>query len=418
MVTKWLTPVNTLLVAMASSVATHHHSYQRETFRRRSKKGVAAKHTRTRRPVQLVITGVSNSNAQSRPVLWAETTLVLALQRAVNAQKPRASSLKKSLSVMKTSTAAITLGRRLDAVARLVGAALKINTNWMDRNPTSEDLSPKMSDELSRIGDGKGGIPDTDNGPAASRIKEAEKMYGDAMTAKKFDYVNRGLKSQHIQFIALGGSMGPDSFSVSAVGGADIDAHALDLDAMPRRNGYMASTPLTSVLAMWTKPCDLLLDGTGVPYWRVDITASLSLLAYTSVLMTWASICVAYIKFYGALEAKGIDRNTLPFKSVWQPYAAWLGLICFSIIIIFNGFAVFVYGNWNVSNFLVSYIGIPICFALYLFWKVFERTKWLSSAGVDLHTGKAEIDRAGIAARLLPVQTPRNVFEKVWFRIA
>lgn len=75
--------------------------------------------------------------------------------------------------------------------------------------------------------------------------------------------------------------------------------------------------------------------------------------------MTWASVCVAYLKFYGALKAQGIDRNTLPFKSVWQPYAAWFGLVYFSIIIVFNGFAVFIRGNWNVSNFLVSYIGIP-----------------------------------------------------------
>lgn len=116
----------------------------------------------------------------------------------------------------------------------------------------------------------------------------------------------------------------------------------------------------------------------GVPYWCVGITASFSLLAYMSIstssnqvfvwfynittissLMTWASVCVAYLKFYGALQAQGINRDTLPFKSIWQPYAAWFGLIYFSIIIVFNGFTVFIHGNWNVSTFMVSYIGIP-----------------------------------------------------------
>jgi len=78
-----------------------------------------------------------------------------------------------------------------------------------------------------------------------------------------------------------------------------------------------------------------------------------------SSLFTWVSICVAYLKFYYALAAQGISRSELPFKSACQPYAAWFALIYFVVIILFNGFTVFIRGNWNVSNFMVSYIGIP-----------------------------------------------------------
>lgn len=109
----------------------------------------------------------------------------------------------------------------------------------------------------------------------------------------------------------------------------------------------------------------------GVPYYAVALTASIGLLTYLSVdkdggaakafewfqnlttiasLFTWCSILVAYLKFYAALKAQGIDRDTLIFKSPLQPYVAWASLIYFSMIIIFNGFAVFIDGNWDVSG--------------------------------------------------------------------
>lgn len=111
----------------------------------------------------------------------------------------------------------------------------------------------------------------------------------------------------------------------------------------------------------------------GVPYWAVLCTASISLLTYLSVgkggaatafswfqnlttiasLFTWCAICVAYIQFYKALAAQGVDRNTLVFKSRFQPYTAWISLSFFVIIILFNGFNVFVgqhHSHWNVSS--------------------------------------------------------------------
>lgn len=111
----------------------------------------------------------------------------------------------------------------------------------------------------------------------------------------------------------------------------------------------------------------------GVPYWCVGITSSISFLTYLSVreggptrvftwfqnlttiaaLFTWCSICVAYIKFHAALQAQGVDRNTLVFRSPFQPYLAWIALVFFSIIILFNGFNVFVgehHQNWDIES--------------------------------------------------------------------
>jgi len=176
----------------------------------------------------------------------------------------------------------------------------------------------------------------------------------------------------------------------------------------------------------------------GVPYYCVFITASIALLTYLSVksggpsvvfdwfqnlttvasLFTWCSICIAYLQFHKALKAQGVDRNTLVFKSRFQPYTAWFALVYFALIIVFNGFDVFVgehHSHWSVTNFLAAYIGIPIFFVLYGFWKIFKRTSWIRPIDADITTGKAALDAED---GQWPEQLPRNIFEKFWFWLA
>ncbi|KAF7193109.1 putative proline-specific permease put4 [Pseudocercospora fuligena] len=175
----------------------------------------------------------------------------------------------------------------------------------------------------------------------------------------------------------------------------------------------------------------------GVPIWCVLITASIGLLTYMTVsagassvfdwfqtlttitsLFTWFSILVAYIKFRRALIAQGVSRDTLVFKSRFQPYSAYIALTFFIIIIIFNGFAVFTHNkdgtsNWSVQDFVTAYVGIPIYVGFYLFWKILKRTKFVRSSEADIWTGKAALD-----AEVWPEREPRNWLEKVWFWIA
>ncbi|KAM3418571.1 hypothetical protein BST61_g4547 [Cercospora zeina] len=170
----------------------------------------------------------------------------------------------------------------------------------------------------------------------------------------------------------------------------------------------------------------------GVPIYCVAITASIGLLTYMTVssgaanvfgwfqtlttitsVITWVNILVAYIAFRKALAAQGVDRNTLVFKSPWQPYTAWIPLVFFMIIIIFNGFAVFTKGRWNSQDFVTAYICGPIYIAFFVFWKVVKRTKFVKSSEADIWTGKAELD-----AEVWPDQTPKNWVEKVWYWIA
>jgi amino acid transporter len=170
----------------------------------------------------------------------------------------------------------------------------------------------------------------------------------------------------------------------------------------------------------------------GVPYWCITFTAIIGLLTYLSAgsagagkaftwfqnlttistVFTWCSICVAYIQFHKALRAQGVDRDTLVFKSPFQPYLAWFCLIFFSLVILFNGFDS-IAGGFKVDSFITDYIGIPIYFGLFLFWKVLKRTKWVNPAEADIFTGKAGLD-----AIVWPERKPRNIIERIWFWIA
>ena len=92
-------------------------------------------------------------------------------------------------------------------------------------------------------------------------------------------------------------------------------------------------------------------------------------------LIAWATLSFCYIRFYAALKAQGVHRDTLPWKGPLQPYAAWVGFIGSTIITLVAGFPVFLKGNWNTSNFVASYIGIPIFIVPILGWKLWHRTK-------------------------------------------
>ncbi|KAK5304714.1 hypothetical protein LTR99_003779 [Exophiala xenobiotica] len=170
---------------------------------------------------------------------------------------------------------------------------------------------------------------------------------------------------------------------------------------------------------------------TGVPIWCVLITCSLALLTYMScssgsntvftwmqnlvtisTLFTWGSINIAYIRFHKACKVQGISGSDLPFRSPFQPYLAWMSLVFFSLIIIFNGFDS-IAGGWDYQAFITDYIGVPIYFGLYLFWRIFKRTRFIPSSEADLYTGKAALD-----AVVWPERVPRNWVERVWFWIA
>jgi amino acid transporter len=107
----------------------------------------------------------------------------------------------------------------------------------------------------------------------------------------------------------------------------------------------------------------------GVPYVAVLITWAIGFLTFLSAgsggaaqafgwfqnlvasaqLWTWMTILASYIGFHRALKAQGVDRDTLVFKSRFQPWLTYATLTFFFIVFLFNGFQVFTAGNWSIN---------------------------------------------------------------------
>lgn len=85
--------------------------------------------------------------------------------------------------------------------------------------------------------------------------------------------------------------------------------------------------------------------------WFVNITT-------VSGLFNWITLGISYIRFRKGMEIQGINRSRLPFKGLFQPYAAWYSIIMSSFFILINGFDVFFPGRWSVADFFAAYAGI------------------------------------------------------------
>ena len=66
-------------------------------------------------------------------------------------------------------------------------------------------------------------------------------------------------------------------------------------------------------------------------------------LVSVSALVGWLIICIVYLRFYYGMKKQGIDRSELPWKAPFQPYAAWISLIAFTILLLTGGYTVFLH---------------------------------------------------------------------------
>ncbi|EGP88176.1 uncharacterized protein MYCGRDRAFT_71649 [Zymoseptoria tritici IPO323] len=105
-------------------------------------------------------------------------------------------------------------------------------------------------------------------------------------------------------------------------------------------------------------------------------------------LIAWATLCFTYIRFFRGLKAQNISRDSLPWKGPFQPYTAWFGFIGSVIITLVAGFPVFLKGNWSTSNFVASYVGIPIFIVPIIGWKLWHRTKLARADTMDMWSGR------------------------------
>ncbi|KAA1073151.1 hypothetical protein PGT21_001630 [Puccinia graminis f. sp. tritici] len=152
-------------------------------------------------------------------------------------------------------------------------------------------------------------------------------------------------------------------------------------------------------------------NGSGLPIWALMATCSAAGLSYMCLnnkaslafqwfqnlsamtgILTWWAVLVSYLFFYNGLKVQGYSRDALHYKAPFQPYASWIGVIMLTLIMFMSGFETFLKGDWSTSDFLASYLTLPIFLGFYLYWKITKRTKFVSPKHMDFVTGTRELD--------------------------
>ncbi|VEU20869.1 DEKNAAC101743 [Brettanomyces naardenensis] len=154
----------------------------------------------------------------------------------------------------------------------------------------------------------------------------------------------------------------------------------------------------------------------GVPYASVLFTAAFGCLAFLSVnnntamvferllsvcassgLIVWCGMCLSFIRFYYGLKLRpdiiNRDDENYPYKSPFQPYLAYFGMISSFVTVIISGFLVFLRGEWSPAHFVSCYGSLFLFIFCYFTYKVFRRTKIHRLDQLDLDSGRREIDR-------------------------
>jgi len=134
-------------------------------------------------------------------------------------------------------------------------------------------------------------------------------------------------------------------------------------------------------------------------HWLVSLGASGGFIA-------WFSMNLTYLCWRRGMLAQGFDLKKNAYHNRFQPYIAYWGAFWNLLFILINGFQVFF--KWNVSDFLTSYINIPIFITLYLFWKFWKRTSIWKPEEMDLVTGIPSIEETEKAE-----EPPRNIWERI-----
>jgi len=179
------------------------------------------------------------------------------------------------------------------------------------------------------------------------------------------------------------------------------------------------------------------LNRNGVPYLCVIVTSGLSCLSYLSVsagtakvlgwwvslvtasqLLNWIIMSSTWIRFNAAIKAQGLDREQfLPYRSRFQPFAAWYALVMSIIVLVISGYYLFYPGAFLADQFIFAYGMIFVVIAIVLVWKPLKRTRFYRSHEVDLVSDIQDINDYTEDFALREEAAPMNRFQKSMAKI-
>ncbi|KAH7173525.1 amino acid permease/ SLC12A domain-containing protein [Fusarium flagelliforme] len=107
-------------------------------------------------------------------------------------------------------------------------------------------------------------------------------------------------------------------------------------------------------------------------------------------LINYLVMGITFLNYYRACKAQGIDRRQMPYYGRFQPYCAYIGLIFQFCVVMCYGYKSF--QPWNTELFFQNYTMQFVAPCLFIFWKVYKKTRWLRPHEVDLTWERPVID--------------------------
>lgn len=137
-----------------------------------------------------------------------------------------------------------------------------------------------------------------------------------------------------------------------------------------------------------------------------DVLNWLLAISALSVIFTWASICLAHIRFRRAWKLRGRSLSELAFRAQPGVLGSWVGLCCNLLILV----AQFWVGAWpigyaqatigsNVQNFFLQYLAVPIILLMWLGHKLYFRTSYVRLETMDIDTGRRDFNLPVLSAQ-------------------
>ncbi|KAK9476854.1 amino acid permease-domain-containing protein [Lipomyces japonicus] len=110
--------------------------------------------------------------------------------------------------------------------------------------------------------------------------------------------------------------------------------------------------------------------------------------------LTWAGICLSYIRFYYGLKLRPDivqrDMASYPYRSPFQPFTAYFGLIGSLLMVIFNDMTIFI--SFEYQYLFASYVSLVTFFLCFIGYKFWRRTRIVPLTQLDLDLGRREMD--------------------------
>ncbi|WVQ81984.1 hypothetical protein IAT38_004111 [Cryptococcus sp. DSM 104549] len=116
-------------------------------------------------------------------------------------------------------------------------------------------------------------------------------------------------------------------------------------------------------------------------------------LSSSAQLLNYVAMCITTIRFRTGLKAQGLSRSSLPWSTRYTVTYTWICLFWLVIIVLTQGWPVFVKGGWNVETFLTCYFGIGFVAVMYPAWKFWHKTKIVKAAEMDFTSFVPAYDR-------------------------